>query len=287
MTNALTYQHNFAHARQVSELSVELDFLLKPELWPWLSLPPAHPVLIEKYQYFGATTASWAMQLFAPESYTALTRFRWSCGDAAWGTQYPDSGLCTGRNDKSGMGFQLDVSNSQGDNFYRTAGDGFVFTDRDFRLWREKTRQQTQQSNRMGAIALASSSQCGLDPFGKSFIGASDNAARYFAHVARESSFHPQHPFHTGSGDHVNAAQLLDCALQTIHLHVGAGRAWESPLQCQSGEAQFQRYVELDIPFEIHLEVEKEKAQFALQFSQAGHANAMIKMQMRDHENLG
>ena len=143
MSNALTYQHNFAQLGQINGLSVNLNYELRHDLWPWLSLPVWHPVLIEKYQYFGATTASWAMQLFAPESYTALTQFSWICEDAAWGDHYPTQGQCRGRSDDSGMGFQLDVTDTSGHMFYRTQGEGFVFSDRDFKHWREKTRQQS------------------------------------------------------------------------------------------------------------------------------------------------
>ena len=83
MTNALTYKHNLAHVLKATDSVVDLGFDWRPDLWPWLALPPAHPVVVEKYQYFATMTASWAMGTFSPETYTALTMFEWHCGEAA------------------------------------------------------------------------------------------------------------------------------------------------------------------------------------------------------------
>lgn len=280
MTNASTYAHNFARNLAVADRRVELEFIPDRALWPWLSLAPGHPVLIEKYQYFGAMTASWAMQLFAPEAFTALTRFDWRCEPAALAaTQHATRGLCRGRNDDDGMGFSLDVSSSEGAVFYRTSGDGFVFTDRDFRAWREKCRQQAEAAGSTAAFMPLSPSACGLGADGHSFVGRADDAACLLAQVERGAGFFPQHPFHTGSGDHVNAAQLLDCALQAAHWFQGRGADWPTALVCLAGEARFQRYVELDVPFEIHRIGSPDESGIALQFVQGGRDNARISLQ--------
>ena len=100
--------------------------------------------------------------------------------------------------------------------------------------------------------------------------------------MKRENCFHPQHPFHTGSGDHVNAAQILDCALQAAHLHLGNGQDWDKALICQGGTASFQRYIELDIVFEILVSAKPDASELEFTFSQAGHSNASVVLQFKN-----
>jgi hypothetical protein len=73
--------------------------------------------------------------------------------------------------------------------------------------------------------------------------------------VARRLSRHPQHPLHIDPGDHVDAAQLLDCAMQASHLLMcPEGVDPKAPLRCRSGRAQFRKFVELDCLFEVILQ---------------------------------
>lgn len=73
--------------------------------------------------------------------------------------------------------------------------------------------------------------------------------------VTSKAGFHPAHPFHTGSGDHVKAAQFLDCALQLAGFALGGKDLGE---RCGSGVANFARFVELDIPFATQTSVRAE-----------------------------
>ncbi|MEL6184953.1 MAG: hypothetical protein AAFU79_10040 [Myxococcota bacterium] len=91
--------------------------------------------------------------------------------------------------------------------------------------------------------------------------------------VTSETGFHPTHPFHTGSGDHVNAAQLFDCALQLAsfvfnHENMGA--------RCVSGAARFSRFVELDVPFETQTRVRERTLETTV--TQLGRDNCSIEM---------
>ena len=55
----------------------------------------------------------------------------------------------------------------------------------------------------------------------------------------------PAHPYHSGSGDHVNSNQLADVVRQFVNLLRGK----ETFLM--SGKIEFNRYVELDRPFKV------------------------------------
>ena len=285
MTNALTYKDNFARVLSAGENRVELAYDLNSALWPWLTLPTHHPVLIEKYQYFGAMTASWEQQVFSPQTYTALTSFEWRCTDAAFLGPKPTRAVCESWSDTHAMGFTLTVGDEHGLDMYQTSGQGVAFEDRDFKLWREKSRSAALAAKAPAIPAPVAAELLGLSADGHSFIGAAferlDQPA-CIALVPTRGGFHPAHPFHTGSGDHVNAAQLLDCALQAAHLFCGKGQVWQTPMQCTGGKASFQRYVELDVPFEIRLESisEDDELKLTLTFSQAGRENVSLQLSL-------
>lgn len=280
VTNALTYTHNLARVLNATDTVVDLAYEWRPDLWPWLSLPPSHPVLVEKYQYFATMTASWAMGTFSPKTYTALTMFEWQCTADALGSEYPTQARCENWTETSEMGFKLNVSNAQGKLLYTSRGQGFAFRDRDFQQWREKSRRSALQARHVLAVDPIDPGKAGLGDQGHSFVSnVIDRVGKptLYACVPKHGGFYPQHPFHTGSGDHVNAAQLLDCALQATHVFAGDGKPWTDPLICIGGQAHFQRYVELDVPFEITLdEPVGDSAQ--LRLSQAGRDNVLLRL---------
>ncbi len=63
--------------------------------------------------------------------------------------------------------------------------------------------------------------------------------------VPKARGFMPVHPYHSGSGDHVNSNQLADVVRQFVNLLRG-----EETL-LMNGGIEFSRYVELDRPFEV------------------------------------
>lgn len=280
MTNASTYRENFAQVLACTGKRVELSYNLDSQVWPWLALPPHHPVLVEKYQYFGTVTASWAMQLFTPETYTALTRFYWQCTPAAFSGKYATHGVCNTQNGEAGLGFSLDVGTADGCVMFRSGGEGFAFEDRDYRDFRARARSAVAAANHAISVQVAAPEMLGLGPGAQAFVGPSTRPECVHACVTKQGGFVPVHAFHTGSGDHVNAAQLLDCALQAAHWFIGEGQPWQRPLLCQGGEAGFQRYVELDVPFTISLVELEADLNVHLKVSQAGKDNAVIALKL-------
>jgi hypothetical protein len=286
MRTPLVYDHNLARVTTVAGTRVELAYDLDRERWPWLALPPHHPVLVEKYQYFSAVTASLATGPAVPPTFAALTRFRWSCTPAAWQGRYATRGLCEIRLGERELGYSLAVRDDDGRDLYRMSGEGFAFRDRDFPAWREKSRRAAQETAGERRIAPAPAPAVGLGPNGRSFVTPlTDVGGRLEATalVPTHGGFHPAHPFHTGSGDHVNAGHLFDCALQVVHLALGPERP--ARLACTGGEARFIRFVELDVPFTVALTGRaRRRDELALQLSmsQGGRDNAVISLEVSD-----
>lgn len=286
MPTGLVYAHNFARVTAVASERVELAYDLDHARWPWLALAPHHPVLVEKYQYFSAVTASEAVGRDVEPTFSALTRFRWECTADAWRGHLATRGVCEPWADARGLGYALTVGDDDGCAFYRMSGEGFVFDDRDFRAWREKTRRAAREGAGDVRLDLAPAPTVGLGAGGRSFVTLPcelDGRIEVTALVPTDGGFHPAHPFHTGSGDHVNAGHLFDCVLQAAHVVLGAER-----LDCTGGEARFTRFVELDVPFAISLAGRHaaDDGRTTLEFAvaQAGRDNATVSMTLAARE---
>lgn len=243
---ALVYAHNFASVRSSSEGRLELEYDLDRERWPWLSLDPLHPVLIEKYQYFGVVTAVLAHKLVDSSTFTALTHFEWECDHIT--DQHVTRAVYVDASEPGVPRFGLMLSSPEGGVLATTRGAGFAFTDRDVKAWRAASRAKALSAAVAPVDAFAPAEAVGLHHGGTSFLAPRrtvDGQAACRAVVHTDRAFHPAHEFHTGSGDHVNAGHLFDCALQFAHLVGGAAGP------CMGGRAEFLRFVELDVPFEI------------------------------------
>lgn len=284
---SLAYDRNLARVVRATPDRVELAFDLDFDHWPWLALPPQHLVLLEKFQYFGSLTALWAMKLFEPGVFTALTGFEWTCPPAPQ-AGYAATGVCGRLESATGKAFTFDIHAADGTLLMASRGAGVAFPNRDYKGWRAHAKQKAQAAwAAVGAappIAFAAPEAVGLGPDGVAFVSPlrQEGGALYVdALVTPANGFHPQHPYHTGSGDHVNAAHLFDCALQAAQLALGA----TAPLRCVAGSARFTRYVELGIPFRISVidqgpvnQGEADAgARLAFQFSQLGRDNTTLE----------
>lgn len=245
------YAENFARVEAVRGREVRLQFDLSARRWPWLMLPPQHPVLLEKYQYFSAVTAVLATGAMSPTTRSALTRLQWHCHETFDDRDGPAaSGRCEllGADDENG--FRLELRSAAGAPVAQICGEGVIFHDRDFMQWRAERRDAAARmpSN----VVPASVKQVGLADDGVAFVAARDRHS-VAGCVSAERAFYPRHPYHTGTGDHVNAGHLLDCALQAVHLLVPV-EAGAAVWRCVAGDVRFQRFVELDGDFVMRLD---------------------------------
>lgn len=283
----LGYAHNFARITATSGDYYDIEFDLKADRWPWLALPPWHPVLMNKYQYFAAMSASWAAGILRPGVHTALTKLSWTCDPSL--KTLPPWGRCGHWRRESNMGFQLSLGTPDAPDQATMEGTGHTFEDRDFGAWRNKSKQSARALAAPRYPFPAALDEVGLAPQGVRFVGElhdATTAAWVQALVPATRGFFPGHPFHTGTGDHVNAGHQFDCALQAAHLLL-ADRWQHTGLICRQGEATFNRFVELDAPFVIHMrERPSRDAQACIEFvlSQGDRDNALITLSLEPNQ---
>lgn len=240
--------------------------------WPWLTLPSVHPLVLQSINYWASVETGKTRGTLDPDKWSALTYSRWECGTR------PTGPITHGLADHPGDGFKPDEPafrltffDSAGALVGRMIGTGVVFRTRDFEGWRQKSRTSVhaaEEGPRLvyaapRALGVATPVECFLTPLsptdGRSAQGL----------ITRANGLMPHHPYHGGSGDHVNANHLADAAFQFAHLlHPG------QRLRCRAGEMRFRHYVELGKPFtvqEIKAEVAAgESGAVVLEVSQGG-----------------
>lgn len=281
------YAHNFARVIDVDDKRVELGFDLDPERWPWLMLPAQHPVRVEQYQFFGSVTALRQCLPDTPGRFSALTRYQWSCPEQ---TDEPQTrALCEVFTDEKKLGFSIQTYTDARQHAVSMSGEGVYFVARDFKAWRQRSRASVLEAAGSAAIRTAAAELLGLLPGAAAFVSdpsLKEGRCCFNARVGHDEGFHPTHLFHTGSGDHVNAAQQLDCALQACH-RLAAREQGDRPtelMRCVAGQMRFLKFVELDAPFTL-ICTEQEGAKIGgggrigFRVEQAGEHNADLVLE--------
>ena len=247
------------------------------EKYPWLKLHPADNIAVQSTNYFALTGVSRFTNRMDGTKWTALTRFEWRACQTGPGARHPASGRATHGDDGIGYGCQFfDVDNSP---VYDVSGAGVVFQTRDFEAWRAKAKAKILALPEPENFRFAAPEDVGVETQGEVFVAplGEDSAGAYAdALLTAASGFRPTHPYHGGSGDHVNSGQLCDTVQQAARLIRGPGYA-------SAGAAVFSRYVELDRPFRVRLtaaETGERRLDFAVE--QAGVKCAEITFQYDD-----
>lgn len=276
----LAYDRNFCRVTAVRGMEASLTYDLDHQRWPWLALPAFHPVLVEKYQYFSSVTTGWVVLDQAPSVQSALTQMTWRCSPASFSGEQAKHGHCKLWQRERDMGYELVTQLANGQEVTRYTGAGFAFADRDFKTWRAKSRKTALAQCGEFDFEPAKPTTVGLEAGGLSYVtplSEINGQPATTACVMTDNGFHPAHPFHTGSGDHVNAGHLFDCVQQAAHLVLQA----RQPLTCTGGRAEFMRFVELDVPFTIRLEARvtaEGEARLSFALAQLGRDNARITL---------
>lgn len=161
------------------------------------------------------------------------------------------------------LGFVLDIPRADGRPVAHMNIEGVAFAHRAYAQWRAAAIAVVKQASAAHAaldarFQVGPTKTLGLGTQGAGFLSVPQVIGdRLLLHgrVQAETGFYPQHPLHDDPGDHVNAAQLLDCAMQASHLLMGPeGVDPKAPLRCRAGRAQFWKLLELDSLFEVILQ---------------------------------
>ncbi len=277
MKKAAEFQYTSAHD-VAGDGTVSFECSLDRDRWPWLDLSPSDPIVVQSINYWVAVETGVARGALDPTKWTALTHMDWSCGGVGAGR--PVKGVSETSGPADAPGYHLRLYNAGGALVLRINGTGVMFTTRDFESWREKAKAEMAAlpAPSPADFHFAEPSAVGVDSHQKCFVSPlrSSDPPSAGALVTRESGFPPAHPYHSGSGDHVNAGHLADVARQ-FALLVNPERL----IAITGGEMTFMRFVELGYPFDITLD-EQASSDNAIRMaiSQAGHPCAEIALQL-------
>ena len=257
-----THSHQFLDGGALAfQCSQDMD------AWPWLALPPFDPIVVQSINYWASVECGTARGTFDPNKWSALTQMDWEWGAESSGHAVHGSYEVIG--DDANSHFHMRFFDADNALVYRMSGKGVVFQNRDFEGWRARAKAEIAERCSVGDFTYAHHEATGMPSQWQSFLSHINEGDRLSvqALMTRENSFMPNHIYHGGSGDHVNSNQLADVARQFAQaLHGG------TPIIITSGEMTFQRYVELERPFDIAVaENGLSDGKVAMNISQAGN----------------
>ena len=240
------------------------------DAYPWLKLDPANNVAIQATNYFSLSSVSAILERRDPDKWTALTSFAWRVFGG--GATHPTHGSADARQGE-GLDFGASFFGPTGDLVYRMTGTGVIFKTRDFDAWRAKAKAEAAKLPAPTGFVFASPEDAGVATAAECFVSPlrEEGGAQFCeALITKEGGFPPVHPYHDGSGDHVNSSHLLDVAQQAAHL---VRQTAGFPV---AGEVQFTRYVELDRAIRVRISGEKVSPTLKLAVFQGEHQCAGI-----------
>lgn len=231
--------------------------------WPWLTLGPRHPVVIQAQNFWASVGAIMAIGGMEKGQWSALTWTDWQCADQAAGVAVRGT---YGR-EKSGdtESYLITLFDDEGREIVTMRGRGVVFRNRNFEEWRGETKKQAKQEAREHlpdaspdvSFAFAPPEAIGIGPRECSLVGTLGVAdpASISALVTRENGLAPANPMLGGSGDHVNSVHMIEAARQALCLLSG-----NPSIRISGGEMELNRYVELGTPFQLNVRERSDSA---------------------------
>ncbi|WP_306250030.1 hypothetical protein [Parvularcula sp. IMCC14364] len=251
--------------------------------WPWLTLPPAHNIVVQSVNYFASIGASHVAGRIDPQKWTALTSFQWqtfACGaDARPATH----GVVDPQADPDRADYGISLFDAEGAPVYRFTGAGVVFQNRDFKSWRAKARQEIMALPVPEDFLYAVPERVGVTTAIESLVSDlsyDQDMPVVEVLVTSVNGFRPGHPYHDGSGDHVNSGHLCDAAQQMAHMIRSQAGRHAHPC---AGRVIFKRYVELDRPFRLSLtDISADQNDLTLRFTQGQYHCADLTFQYAD-----
>ncbi|WP_284124282.1 hypothetical protein [Parerythrobacter aestuarii] len=250
--------------------SVDFACSTDVELWPWLALPPQHPIVLQTQNFWSSIGASDALGNMDPDKWSALTWTDWVCGP-------PDCGPAvrghyrTTRLDDDKLAFQIVLFDAADRTIATMLGKGVVFRTRNFEQWRDEAKHETEVEAPHADFTYADRALLNLTEREQPLVGplVVDNAE---ALITKANGLPPGHPYFSGSGDHVNSTHLAEAARQVASLVLEG-----APFRVTGGEMDMRRYIELGCPFRLVIEASDDDA-ITLALSQLDKDRATISL---------
>ena len=265
----------YTHAHELhDDGSVTFACATDAAAWPWLALDPHDPIVVQTLCYYGSYEVAVFRGHYESGQWSALTFTDWHCG--APGVGHAVRGISHAPTGEEGRHFQLSFYDAEDRLVSEMGGTGVVFRNRDFESWRSAQKRDLGPPADLARFPFVDARDVGMRSPVECYVSALDTGQGIaaMALVTRENGFPPQHPYHDGSGDHVNASHLADAARQFLRLLKGGAAA-----AVTGGEMRFSSYVELGHPFQLELmAVDAANASYDIAIRQAGRDCAAIRL---------
>jgi hypothetical protein len=260
---AYTFDH-----KVVGDCSVAFLCSTDTDAWPWLKLPPQHPIPLQTQNYWTSVGASAALGTLEEGKWSALTWTDWELGDRAAGVAARGTFARTLVDER--LAFETCLFDADGQLIVTKRGRGVVFRNRNFEAWRAEAKGEVSH-HEPASLAYAPRELLGLSkrelPLVSPLIGHCATAL-----VTKANGLMPGHPYFSGSGDHVNAPHLAEIARQVVSLLCDG-----APFLVTGGEMDMRRYIELDCAFDIAI-TEHDATSATMQVSQMERPCAQLTL---------
>jgi len=244
--------------------------------WPWLALHPATNTVVQLVNYYSLTGVSSARDHHDPEKWTALTSFHWRTYAMGVGARHATHGVADPKPSDDNIDYAATFFDADGALVYRVGGTGVVFQNRDFKVWREKAKSKIMALPEPVGFKFAAPEAAGVATAAECFISdiVDGDTIVVDALITDTSGFGPAHPYHDGSGDHVNSTHICDTAQQAAHaIRARSGKGGYP----NGGSVVFNRYIELNRLFRIVLVSDPSPLEkMALRLEQGGKSCAEV-----------
>ena len=243
--------------------------------WPWLTLGPRHPIVIQAQNFWTSVGAIMALGGMEEGQWSALTWTDWQCGDRNADTAA--RGVYSREKSGETESYLVKLFDASDREIAAMRGRGVIFRNRNFEEWRGKAKkkaQATDQKSATGAFVFAPPESLGIGPSEHPLVAplSAESPNTLAALVSRENGLPPANPMLGGSGDHVNSVHMIEVARQALCLVQG-----NPSIEVIGGEMELNRYVELGTPFELtYDQPSPQTAKFTL--DQLGRACAAITL---------
>ncbi|MEL6877997.1 MAG: hypothetical protein AAGL68_07875 [Pseudomonadota bacterium] len=242
--------------------------------WPWLALPPQHPLVIQTQNFWTSVGATQALVERDDGKWSALTWTDWTLGDHGAVRAVRGHFSRTGNSDE--LGFKTELFDHADRLIVKIGGKGVVFRTRNFEKWREGSKTTAkEQAITPTDFEYAKRELLGLSEQEPPLIAPlteTNGMMATTALITKANGLMPGHPYFSGSGDHVNAPHLAELGRQTVSLLCEGAR-----VQIVQGEMDMHRYIELGTPIAIVAEQAGDN-EVTLSVSQLDRSCAKITM---------
>lgn len=218
------------------------------EAWPWLTLAPQHPVVVQTQQFWASFCALQFEGGLQDGQWSALTWMDYALGDLSAG--HAVRGAYNRIENERGPAFALALFDAEDREIVRMRGRGVVFRNRNFEEWREGSKKEAKQARPKLDFTYASPAALALGEGEHAFVAPLEAGSnRIEALVTPENGMPPANRVISGSGDHVNSTHFGEVTRQALALVTG-----DPCVQITGGEMRLNRYVELGTPFALTFE---------------------------------